>query len=530
MKILIVDDEALVRVGMQTIVPWQQHGYEVVGEAANGLEALELARLHKPDIVLVDIVMPEMNGIEFIQKIQAEQPECSFIILSCRNDLEYYRKAIKLGVSEYIEKSSITPGDILQAVERVSGEIRKGRVFDKSDDSGKSYVNRYLVLTEFLNQVIKGNIKDAVLIDKKLESYGVGFYGRSFHIVVFSAEMLGEGCSEYDGSFDYSVVNMCQGIINDTTGGYIFKNYNDIITAIIAKPEPDCSGDFIKSLLRRMQDTVNQCLDIVLTAGVSLELNKLEAIHEGYSQAVNSLTKKFFGNKGKIIFYDCSLEDNEILSRIEKEKDAVLNIQYPFETEGFLTAIRNITGLVTLKQGINLHHAIGVYADILYHILGLLHREKVDIRDIVGKGFNPIDYLERPKDIHQLNERMIELINKIKDFYREKFNKKGSNLISLIRKYITEHISEKITLEGISKSVHLSPTYICRFYKKETGENIQDFILKVKVEKSKELLGRGCELKDIIEMTGFSSESYFIKVFKDYTCLTPKQYMKQIGN
>ena len=123
MKVLIIDDEPLARIGMRSIIPWEKNGFNLVGEAGNGIEGLEMAKRYSPDIILVDIIMPEMDGIEFIRRVKPILPDSKIIIMSCMNEIQYYQEAIHLGVSEYILKDKINPQEILETVGRVADEL-----------------------------------------------------------------------------------------------------------------------------------------------------------------------------------------------------------------------------------------------------------------------------------------------------------------------------------------------------------------------------------------------------------------------
>src|SRR5690554_750510 len=129
MKVLVVDDEALARIEICSMIPWNEYGYNLIGEASCSKEALVLARLHKPDIIIADIVMPEMNGLDLIRKVKEELPLCKFVIISCMNNFEFYKEAMKLNVSDYIQKDNMNSQDLIQTLKRVADDIEKNRVY-----------------------------------------------------------------------------------------------------------------------------------------------------------------------------------------------------------------------------------------------------------------------------------------------------------------------------------------------------------------------------------------------------------------
>ena len=124
-KVLIIDDEPLVRMGMNSIIAWEEHGHKIVGEAGNGVQGLEKIREYRPDLVLIDIMMPQMDGLTVIEESRKEGFAGKFIILSCVSEIEYLQKAIRLGVSSYVLKSSVNPQEILETVEEAAAEIKK---------------------------------------------------------------------------------------------------------------------------------------------------------------------------------------------------------------------------------------------------------------------------------------------------------------------------------------------------------------------------------------------------------------------
>lgn len=527
MKILIVDDEALVRIGMRTIIPWEKHGHTVIGEATNGIEALRLARTNRPDIILVDIVMPEMNGLDFIKEIQSDLPFTKFIILSCRDDLDYYRQAIKLGVSEYVQKASISPEEILAIVERVSIDIRKNRVYDSNDNAEKVFINKNFVMMEFFSLVFKGQIKDSSLIGQKFGSFGFNASGTGLYVAILTIDTPEASIVSYSSSQDYSVIQICQEVINDMGEGFIFKSFNDEIIAVIFCP-PDVNGEeYIKNLYHRINETIGQIFFVKLTAGVSGIQYDFSKLQESYCQAGCMLNEKFLRGIGKLYLYKRAEKKEELLSVIKKEKEELLKLRSPFEIEKFATGVKKLAGLLSEAESMTPGETRCIYMDILYHFISLLRTEEINIDEFTGSSFNPVEYIDRSNTIWELCGRLELLFDEFREYTRKKYPNRQKKIIAHIRQYVEQHINERISLDDISDDIHLSTSYISRFYKKETGENLQDYIIRLKVEKSKQLLYSNKSINEIIENVGFSSESHFFKVFKASTGLTPGQYMKQ---
>lgn len=217
MRVLVVDDEPLARIGMRSIVPWEENGFTLVGEAKNGVEALELARKYRPDLILSDIVMPEMDGLTFIREVRRFLPDTRLIIMSCMSEAQYLQEAIRLGVSEYILKESIEPADIIEAVRRVAEQIRRERVI--GDGEAADAVNRNLVITEFMNLVRAGRIRDAQTIGEKLRAEGLVPQGGRLAAACIGLDYPQE---EGEGFSDYSALSVCQEVAASSLPGILF--------------------------------------------------------------------------------------------------------------------------------------------------------------------------------------------------------------------------------------------------------------------------------------------------------------------
>lgn len=171
-KVLIIDDEPLVRMGMKSIISWEEHGYAIVGEAGNGQQGLEKILDVRPDLVLIDIMMPQMDGLSVITEAKKEGFTGKFIILSCVSEFEYLQKAIRLGVSDYVLKSSVTPQEILETVEQASGELKKKQ---RQPEEFKEFLvenKEHYAFNEFLNLILKKVITDVRDIDAKMQVFG----------------------------------------------------------------------------------------------------------------------------------------------------------------------------------------------------------------------------------------------------------------------------------------------------------------------------------------------------------------------
>lgn len=527
MKILIVDDEALVRAGMRSIVDWEKYGYTIIGEASNGLQAIELAKAYLPDIILVDIVMPLMSGLDFISEIKQELQSCKFIILSCMDQIDYYKKAISIGVSEYLLKSCVNSEDILAVLNRVSEDIRKERVFDNIEDTNKALFNKHIVLNEFINMVLKKKISQGTDIENKLTSYGIKLNFTSSYIFTVRLDAMESGHA-LDVSFSQgSVINLCQQMINSMGTGYIFLNYEDVITAIVSYSGSLPGEEYIKDIGNMMQETIQQCLDINITLGVSRPLKGYDEIHIAYEEAMFSLSRVFFSGNGHIYFYrNCEFDDLKA-QQLRSQKEKIIQTMSLSDIGNIIECLSEIYKLLLAETSFSVKYVKKVYIDIFYHLLEIFTIEKISLDELIEDKYEPLNFVQDASSLHDLNEGICTLIANAKTKYMDKFKLSQSNTINQIKSFIVKKLDSKISLDEIANEVHLSADYICRLFKKETGDNLSSYIIEQRISKAKKMLLSGASTAQIIEASGFSSESYFIKTFKTCTGITPGQYVKQ---
>lgn len=229
MKVLIVDDEVIARIGLTNSIDWKANGFYIVGDTADAQTALAMARQNKPDIVIVDIVMPEVNGLELIRMMKKEIPLSKFIIISCMDDKEYYKEALQLGVSGYINKATFRKEQLLEVLQEVSKSISQDRVVDESYDE-TYHMNRFAILANFLNLAIRTGRCSREQVLEKLSSFDVELH-EPYRLVVVRTEGLPEDVREY---IEQSASVICYDIIRAVGEGFVFKNTQKELVAVIS--------------------------------------------------------------------------------------------------------------------------------------------------------------------------------------------------------------------------------------------------------------------------------------------------------
>ena len=486
MKVVLIDDEPLQLIGMRSIIPWEEHGYSVVGEARTGLEGVEVIERERPDIVVLDILMPRMNGLEMIETLKAHGHNAHFIVLSCMNDIEYYRRAIHLGVSEYLQKDLITPDLLLEAVEHVAEEVRRERVLE-DNEGASAVINEGLVSTEFMNLVLSGVILDDDAIADRLRSFDIDPC-LGFRVASIGLHSSGENAEEL---LEYSVIGICSQIWGK--GACFFRARDGQIAAMLQ----DRQDIPLERMFDRMLKTVEQCLDCTLTMGVSDVLKSPQGLAEAYRVAVGAQEAGYFSGAG-FLYTPSSVRryDEAAYQEIKRRITYAVDETPPEELARLI-----------LASGTDREHAVHL-------IISYLYRCSAPYRD-----FDIQPWIERVQSSDSLAEAA-DCAHRMTSEMRA-----SGGMAGAVKEYVKRNIRGRISLEDVAGHVHMSASYVSRMFKRETSENLSDYIRSEKIEEAKRCL-KTQSVGEVAALLGYSSTGHFISIFKEQTGMTPLQYRK----
>ena len=516
LRILIVDDEMIVRLGIKAIIPWAEHGCQIVGEASNGQEGVQMAKDFQPNLIFTDISMPEMDGLTMISEVKAFLPNCEFIILSCLNEIKYYKDAMILGAHDYILKSSVTQKEILEIIEAAKREINNSSEYldDLKDD---------VSISNMLDRVFFGS--DDRSMPAELEELIRG--EKNFLLVGRVAE---HGMDKARSRlFTSNIIETIKQIIKDVGHGYVYLNIEKYICILVSYSGKETEEEFYNDIFNRINNTSKQLFDVGVVFGACLcKLNSIIDMPEGYQSAKDAYENAVFWEKN--FYYKSEGLDAIKHENVDECINKILHIHEFFDTHAIEEQLNQLAKMVVQVRGYTKKEIKKRYMDILYHIIEIANAERENYGFDILRDIDVQTLVFSAKSFKILTLRINALLEDLSRGLSEDVFLVRKDNVHDIKKFIANNISTKITLETLSNEVYLNPQYICRLFKKETGSNIIDYINIKKIEEAKKLLVLGESISTIIEKTGFSNESYFIKVFKRYENITPGVYCKMMLN
>lgn len=505
-KIVIIDDEPLVRMGMKSMIEWQQYGYQIVGEAGNGVQGLKLIQEFKPDVVLVDLMMPQMDGIELITQAKEKGFKGKFIILTCVSEFEYLQKAIRLGVSRYILKSSVNPEEILETVNEITGEIQKKKIC--SEDFPEEYEQgEQFVLHEFINLIFKGVISNPEEIEKKLKIFGFT-EKKNCYLQLYAVKHP----KQDQISMLYKMAVIGKNILNEEGGyGTCFVNYENYLVIL-------SEGIFIhevEDIAYRMKESAKQYFDLELMGNIQKINKETWDICSAYRELKDVFSQEFFGREAQSI---------NIMDWISQTEYASYN-----KLVASINIIREMmihSHLFTEKEVKN------IYAGAVDYVIKLFELKDNDLKQVRKNKEIPV--IEELKQISSFDEMHKFTLGLLKECYflaeRKGYPGYDDKLVDKMIQFICQNCETKISTKDVAEHIHFSVDYTCRYFKKKTQTNLTDYILKLKIYRSREELMNGMNLAKIAERYGFSSDGHYVKTFKKYEGITPGAFIKKNQN
>lgn len=513
-KVIIVDDEKMIRSGIQNAIPWNSIGIEKAFTARSGEEALSVIREQKPDIMITDIKMGGMTGLELIDQAKKFVPEIRALVLTGYDEFEYARQCIKLNVYDFFLK----PIDEKILIEAIKKQVTflESKNNNKLNDINE---NRVLAFTEQIN--IEKFLRDLVHDRIPYEDAGITEFCKKYNydinqniqvaIIVPTLYMKNE--KEADNFIALSIVNICIGMVDALSRGLTFMDdCGRIVIVYFLKKQKISIVEWIQELIGILKDEYNKKPKVV----VGIPVNGLKNVSMSYNDAVNLLARetteyediiqtKYIQEKCdlfKEVFFEmkCAMCSNLT------DRDKALSI---FERFSNATFSYNLSDSYTRQCCYEL-------ASSLYYSCIINSGAEADSRII--QFYNSLANVSGEESLELTRQFISKLLE----------NKEDQSVDELVEKakhYIKEHLSEELSLPDIASYLYISPNYLSRLFKKVIGEGCNQYIVRKRIEKAKLLLEttnlKTCKIAFLV---GYRDTNYFSLAIKKSTGLSPVRY------
>ncbi|MGF7048007.1 two-component system response regulator YesN [Paenibacillus sp. DS2015] len=547
-KLILVDDESDVREGLLEEIPWEEHGFQVVDKAENGREAIDLIEKYLPDVVVTDIHMPFMNGLELSDWIKNKYPNTKIIILTGYDEFEYAQKAIKLQIDEYVLKP-FSARELIDILLKVKQQLDE-ETADKENLQNliQHYRKSLPVLRElFLSSLISRQVPSAEIREKSV-SYGMNLAATAYMASVIRVDYRhleyeaynGDETSLTQGSLEvtedrqlqlFAVLNIAEEMVQRYQWGKVFLHQDDVVMlAMLPDTQSDPSPQRTLEILEEIKQSVQKYLKLTVTIGVSSLIHSLEGVHQGYREAIQALDYRLMLGNNRVIWIDDvelrkdeyrqdALDYDEIKQQMLVRSIKLGTAQEVSDTVGSLFECLELEQL-SVKD-------YQVYVlEILTSIMKVAKEFNVELEQIFGSNELPFAEIYKFNNLNEVKMWItvlsVKLMNTIFAGRQSSYNQ----LVESAKEYILLHYHESdISINKVCNHLHISTGYFSSIFKKEVKMTFVNYLMHHRMETAKVLL-RSTDMKafEIAEKVGFADPNYFSFCFRKKFGISPKEY------
>ncbi len=503
-SVMLVDNEPAIPRGLMRLIDWESCGCRVTAVAEDGKSALRQMRDVPPDIVITDIRMPEMDGLELCRWVREHCPDTQLILLTGFPDFEYAQQAIQYQVVDFVLKPT-TEETLSAAVKKACERLRT-----QKGQSGEGQ-SRLLEQQMLLGEMIFNNRHSLLYTLNRLHELEIdlsSYYVVSLHV------LDGEGQGDVQ-------LQQTQKLLSECWEGYplYFVSKSDNVCYAILNMPGDATPE---ALCVQAVELVDRKTDFVLTAGISRRHHNPLHLQTAAREADDAQQFTQYSSQPSVMCCENlpRLADGAAQVLLEKLR----LVEAALENCSRETTLRNLDGLFAFMRAAQIPFS-GMYqaASLLYNFCTslLLSRN-------LSSGSLPSEFFGLQ------SATAAELQTELRDFVIETLNRIGrtqeniDSIIYEVKRYIDQNYSSSLSLDSLAAQVHLSPSYFSKLFKREMGENLSTYIQNTRIERAKILL-RTTDKKayEIAEEVGIYDPVYFSKIFKKATGLKPREYRNQ---
>lgn len=524
LKVLIVDDEMLVRVGIKSTLDWEKYGCTVVAEAANGEEALKKIEVYCPDILFTDIRMPKMDGLELLREIDRRGVQIETVIMSCYNEFELVREAMKLGASDYLLKLSFTEEELIEVLERIGKKIERQKAPDSKNLFSQSELREKL-FQKLIDPMVTYEQKK--MLSKNL-GLCVDFKNAALMILMTDHRYESDkmGYSYLDKQKHNMLLNFVQEYLKSRKQGEIFcldAEKGNFAVFLNQGLELKDTAEFIQ---RKINDYLQVLCSVYIFADGMYEQCP-DYIVYGTERLEN---KRYLEGGGQICLYAAQSGENP-----KRQEQHLRNTYF----SGDIYRIKELSDLEEriaalaekMKQErLPMKECRRIFTECVYNVSAAFRHMGGSLKGLEEYvGYDIMKNLQKLESLDHVICWFKDFKNNSEEYIKECISKQKRSEIETAMRYIHHNYNSPINLKEVAEKAGLSAAYFSTVFKRENEKSFIEYLTDLRVEHAKELLqNRDVCVYEVGELVGYTDSNYFSKIFRKVTGMSPEKYRRQI--
>jgi len=515
-KALLVDDEPFILEGLKHIIDWEEHGIEIAGQATSGEKAIRFLSANKVHIVLTDIRMLGISGLELIRHIKENEPDIRCAILSGHNDFELVKEAAVLGIENYLLKP-VDQDELSLTMQNIVSKL------EQQQSAEALRIQMREALYALKDNVLFRLVTDRISVQELLNK--ASFLGMELEADCYRAAIVRRWAEGGDELIAYGIRNICEEIAVAHEAGVAFENFDGDETIVLFMGKAHAlTGERTGKLLEEMLSGIGTYLkrDVFITVGHSVK--SLAQVHESYRAANELQNYSLVYPANRIVLQEAVERDRgemeEIVrSGIEDLKRAVSSL----DKEAAAAHVRSLYSRLEQADNITPELVKSVTIEAVYQLVNGARASGIGAEHVPSGNEWSLRLL-RLRKLQDIVDQVALLTGQIIDGLGKQASVHNPYVEEMLR-YIDQNYHTEFGLQTLAQMLHVNAAYLGQMFKKETGQLFSAYLNEVRVEKAKALITQThMKANKIAQEVGYSSPDYFYKIFKKLTGVYPSEY------
>lgn len=538
--ILLVDDETYVTESLELTIPWGELGVTTVLRAASGKEALEIMEENAVDIVVTDIRMPGMTGLDLISEVNRRWPHVRCILLTGHSDFDYAKKAIQLQAADYILKP-VNDDEFMHSVSAAITSLRdEWDEFDKYHRLLYSRKSDYKILREnLMHDLLLGREISSKALHEQLEHYELHMEPEQ-PVAMMLIRLAGRFVSMDQQSIDlmdFAVGNIAEEVLGETYHVWFSRGPHDCLVMFLQNRKQVEEPPLADSSLRNVAETFREHVVRYLQGDLSIVVIPpfpFKELTNVYRKSLGSLVLSG-PEEHKIIYMDM---ENTINKRPENDAVRALEELYKppvlpqlLETKQWETAAAKLNAVFDAAEQVCLsrEHVYEMYLSVTNAFMYIAHKQGHLVHEIDHAGFDLLLAHQLIQSPEKLRRWAMDMLAKLQEELSDQEGAQSRrHVIKQVQELVTRDTGQDLSVKMIADKVYLHPVYLSKIYKAETGEGLGDYMIRMRMERALYLLkNTNKKIYEITSELGYQNPQYFSKMFKKHYGLTPNEFRDQ---
>lgn len=525
-RVLVVDDEEMIAEGMKLLIEQLLPECQVIAAAYDGTEGLEIAMEQRPDIILTDVRMCEMDGIEMIRRLKDSGIEAHYIILSGYAEFEYAKQAIALGVEDYITKP-VEEEELCRTFQKVCTAICQEKKKIRQLEELRETVGEYTqsMREYYLRDILNGRTSQTDHLPMDAEE----FFQQPFYLcAVFEYEFKDKtaDCGRIDEIFR----KQCEIAKKQYAAEVLAGDFGSRFILVLGAAK-QTEMRRIKILLGEIRFFTQEESSASVCAGIGLWHKNKDGMKKSCDEALCALNYKVINGAECLVSYDeirnITPRPAQIPEQDVRELERCIN---EMDNDGCRKVIEKIFRNINADKTLSPENLQMLAINLILSGIRKMPFMQLQINEYLGRNILSLESIAKFKTMEQLKNWIINVICGMNELMLKQNLPEKRDVVKEVQEYISRNFSQEISLADIAEKFFINPYYFSQLFKKKTGETYQNYLTGVRISRAKKLLEEtDLKMYEICELVGYTDVSYFSRVFEKREGIKPSNYRKNIS-